>query len=196
MKGPCASREAVLQLAGRSENWLNEHFTLAGECVPPTVLEQASCIGRQWAKEAWLFEQSAEQNLYRLGVKRIRWMSPMEECAFAARALYDPQAVHILVSKARLDEMEELQQVIRLNLFSPQALYDRLLAHECFHHLEEQRGMRLDEALAEGSVLPPSVRDVGAHAFSNFIFGRPVCQAVDLLWLAVRRPDALTHISY
>ena len=120
MKGPCASREAVLQLAGRSENWLNEHFTLAGECVPPTVLEQASCIGRQWAKEAWLFEQSAEQNLYRLGVKRIRWMSPMEECAFAARALYDPQAVQILVSKARLDEMEELQQVIRLNLFSPQ----------------------------------------------------------------------------
>lgn len=35
MKGPCAPREAVLQLAGRSENWLNEHFTLAGECVPP-----------------------------------------------------------------------------------------------------------------------------------------------------------------
>lgn len=62
---------------------LDEHFTLAGECVPPAILEQASCIGRQWAKEAWLFEQSAEQNLYRLGVERIRWMSPMEERAFA-----------------------------------------------------------------------------------------------------------------
>ena len=83
MKGPCTPREAVLQLAGRSENWLDEHFTLAGECVPPAILEQASCIGRQWAKEAWLFEQSAEQNLYRLGVERIRWMSPMEDRAFA-----------------------------------------------------------------------------------------------------------------
>lgn len=196
MKGPCAPRETVLQLAGRSENWLNEHFTLAGERVPPAILERAGCMGRQWAKEVWLFEQSAEQNLYRLGVECIRWMSPMEERAFAARALYDPQAVQILVSKARLDEMEELQQAIRLKLFSPQALYDRLLAHECFHHLEEQRGLRLDEALAEGITLPPSVRDVGAHAFSNFIFGQPVCQTADLLWLAVRRPEALAHIPY
>lgn len=105
-----------------------------------------------------------------------------------ARALYDPQAVQILVSKARLDEMEELQQAIQLNLFSPQALYDRLLAHECFHHLEEQRGLRLVRHLRRAPLCRPLCAILAAHAFSNFIFGRPVCQTVDLLWLAVRRP--------
>lgn len=193
MTDSAAVRERVLFLAQQEEEWLNAHFPPAGGEIPRPAMAEAVRIGRRWAEEAWNFGEDTETNLYRMGVKGIRWMSQMEECAFAARALYDPQTAQIQVSKSRLEEMEEIQQTLGVALFSPQALYDRLLAHECFHHLEEVRGVCLDEALAEGGALPPSVRDVGAHAFSNFIFCRPFCQTIDLVWLAGRRPEMLAE---
>ena len=37
-------REAVYSFKRRSENWLNEHFTLAGECVPPAILNRQAVL--------------------------------------------------------------------------------------------------------------------------------------------------------
>ena len=39
--------------------------------------------------------------------------------------------------------------------------------------------MRLNEHLCVDVELPLALRDVGAHAFSNGIFGLPPCQAVE-----------------
>ena len=52
--------------------------------------------------------------------------------------------------------------------------------------------MRLNEHLCVDVELPLALRDVGAHAFSNGIFGLPPCQAVDLLWLAVYKPEVIS----
>lgn len=187
--------QKALEAIGRGEGWLALRLTLAGagidEGVLPHVLDEALGIGRRWARELWEPADDVHTNLRRLGVCGVRDMSPMEERAWRVRALFDPMSSEVLVSEGRLLEMADVQRELGLTLFSPEGLRAVLLAHECFHCLEESRGERLSELLAQGDPLPAAVRDVGANAFSHAALGGPPCQAVDVLWLAARAPRRL-----
>lgn len=185
-----ALRKKLCLLIDRGPAWLDERLTLRGCSARVLSLQsEAARIGRQWAQGVWDKQQSAQQNLSRLGVTQVRWMSPMEELAYPARAIYDPIARTVLIHRSRLGEMADVQRSLGLDLFSWEDLHRRLLAHECFHHIEGIRNMRLDKRLLTGSESSAALRDVGAHAFSNAIFGSPPCQMVDLLWMAVHRPE-------
>ncbi len=188
-------RERLYLLIDRGPAWLDERLTLR-ECSARVLSLQpkAARIGRQWAGRVWDKQQSAQQNLSRLGITQVRWMSPMEELAYPARALYDPTARAILIHRSRIDEMADVQRSLGLDLFSWEDLHCRLLAHECFHHIEDIYDMRLDECFLASNESSTALRDVGAHAFSNAIFGSPPCQAVDLLWVAVYRPDFFAQL--
>ena len=186
-------RDELLCLIDRGPEWMDEQFTLRG-CTDQvlSLRPQAAQIGLQCAQRVWDKRQSTADNLARLGIAQVRWMSPMEELAYQARAIYDPQSAQILVHRSHLEEMAEVQRALGLELFPQEKLLERLLAHECFHHIEETRDMRLNEHLRIVVELPAALRDVGAHAFSNGIFGLPPCQAVDLLWLAAHKPDVIS----
>lgn len=186
-------RDDLLYLIDRGPEWMDEQFTLYG-CTAQVISlrPQVAQIGFQCAQHVWDKRQSTADNLTRLGIAQVRWMSPMEELAYQARAIYDPQSAQILVHRSRLEEMAEVQQLLGVELFTQEELLDRLLAHECFHHIEETQDMRLNERLRVDVELPAALRDVGAHAFSNSIFGLPPCQAVDLLWLAIHKPEAIS----
>ena len=116
----------------------------------------------------------------------------------SGRAPFMTRRLQISCRKARLDEMEELPAGYPVNLVFPTSAFVATgfwPTNAFSHYLEEQRGLRLDEALAEGSVLPPSVRDIGAHAFSNFIFWAACARRLTFSYWQCR-PDALAHISY
>lgn len=197
MSGQEALRRKLLRWAEEEAEPLDALVTMAGVAMPADakalLCRRARQIGTDWAREFWNKEESAEHNLERLGIRALRWMSPMEEAAYFARALYDPASRCIQISRARLEEMEQAQQMVALSLFSREEIRLRLLAHECFHHLEEQSETRLSEILAPGRTLPDAFRDVGAHAFANEVCGRPPCQMIDLLWLAARDPSRLSE---
>ncbi|RVU97945.1 hypothetical protein EII22_04945 [Coriobacteriales bacterium OH1046] len=188
-------QEKLCLLIDRGPAWLDRRITLR-ECSAQilSLRSQAARIGRRWAERVWDERQSAQQNLFRLGITQVRWMSPMEELAYPARAIYDPTARAVLVHRFRIEEMADVQRSLGLELFSREDLYRRLLAHECFHHIEDIHNMRLDDLLLADRGSPAALRDVGAHAFSNAIFGSPPCQAVDLLWMAVHRPEFVMQL--
>lgn len=189
---PCA--QTLLDLIGKGERWLDLKITVRG-CGREVegLWRRAAETGRRWARRLWERNRDAEQNLERLGVAEVRWMSPMEELAYNARGVYDPSTRQVLVCRSRLEEMMDIQEQLGVSLFDREGLRERVLAHEGFHHLETTMGRRLDETLVRGTSLPGAIRDVGAQAFANEIFGAPPNQAVDVLWLAARRPDVLAE---
>lgn len=173
----------LLELGPRELDFLFLPDSLpAGEEARARLRDGAAALGERWADELWDGAQTAAALAAARGVTLVRDMSPLENTAYRARALYDPNTRQILVSRERIAELEEIQRSLGLTLFDAQQLYDRLLLHELFHHLEEERGAPRDI---------PWLRDVGAFAFANRILGEPCCQRMDLIWLLDRAPGLL-----
>lgn len=197
------ARKTVLCLLNCGCRFLDENLLFSDCSLPQNIKhilwEKAAAIGKAWVDQYWNTEANATENLYRLGAVHIRFMSPMEECAYHARALYDPDGSQIMISRSRLEEMSSIQEELDLYLFTEDSLRERLLAHECFHFLEEKKGQHLNEIFSKEygfstNVLSPC-RDIGAQAFVNQALGDPPAQAVDIMWLAVKAPEKLPKME-
>jgi len=122
-------------------------------------------------------------------------MSPVEEMAWRARAFYDPNTFEIVVSEGRIDELLEALEDCSIRI-TREDIWQMIIEHEVFHHIEETKEQPLDIILAEDTVsLPPAaIRDIGAFAFANCAPGRPPCQLLDLVWMKKYAPKRLEQI--
>lgn len=159
------------------------------------IWEKAVKIGQSWRLKYWNEALKSKDNLLALGLTRLRTMSPVEEMVWRARAFYDPNTFEIVVSESRIDELLEALEDCSIRI-TKEDIWQMIIEHEVFHHIEETKEQPLDIILAEDTVsLPPAaIRDIGAFAFANCAPGRPPCQLLDLVWMKKYAPKRLEQI--
>ena len=159
-------------------------LTQQWDCLWP----EANKIGREWFEKYWSETGTFQEQVTETGVRKIRDMSMIEEKAWNARALYDPNRNEILINRFRLEEMEMLLRETFVTRFKEQDIYHCLVAHEVFHHLEETKEEPVTTILERQMGIPdvsPVFRDVAAHAFANCICkaSELKCQMLDIIWM-------------
>lgn len=159
--------------------------------------EAAAATATAWHAQYWNAELPLHENLRELGVTAVRTMSPIEEMAWRARALYDPNSFDIAFSVQRVTEIMEAFSAVQMQVFSREEVEQRIIAHEAFHHIEETKTCPLNEMLSQetGWEVPLFFRDVGAYAFVNAVFPAAPCQFIDLAWMAQRAPRRLQEAA-
>jgi|GEM_PF-1682437 len=200
MMGPEAEVlfESLLQTAQVKQ--LDKIITLSKTSCTEDDLDElwqrAQAAGALWRTAYWNDNLSREENLQALGLTRLRTMSPVEDMAFRARAFYDPNTFEIAVSEARVEELLQTLDSLGYTFFTGDDIWNILIEHEVFHHIEERFEQPLDEKISgkyDSSVLKP-FRDIGAYAFVNAASGRPPCQLLDFIWMKKFAPIKLAEL--
>ena len=150
--------------------------------------QEANCIGKTWFQKYWDISLSFSENLRNLDITKIRDMSIIEEKAWNARALYEPNDNEILINRYRLNEISELMKQTFDLRYKEKEIYNCLIAHEVFHHLEETKEETVTTILERKTGIhniPAAFRDVGAHSFSNCVCALSglKCQMLDIVWM-------------
>jgi len=157
------------------------------------VRRNVTAPAEAWCDKFWDKSASAEDNAGRLGIKRIRLILPSEFPALPFRAFYDAVSGEIRIFTEETEKVLSAQEFSGCRYFSREALTERLIAHEVFHHLENRYGEITAAAVKCTAAENRIWRDIGANAFANAALGFPFSQLADLVWMMRYAPDSLSR---